>query len=393
MNNENPFDLSQQQPQQQHNIESSKSTQTRYAKNIQKRSTTPSNRELVNAASLNAFLENQGPKKVSLNVPQYQLTMQSNSNRAVSNGNIRSQNMPAGRAPSSSYGQTMIDTSRVPVNRVKVDQNTVVNRNAMRTDKSMQLAKDLKESAQKTSTEDSNQIQNWNDDEETFHISDESKTATPEEIVKHEPRPALYADQKPQTIPKTMPQGILHNTDFAFDNIEDIDVDTNEENDNDQHFKKFIRRVSPCEQKLLFETEKISNYPSTTYYHQFNSELSNKFKNWEEDILKELRNRFYSCCEECKKKVLENCRCSSSIPTVPVLPTPGQPRPPTPGQPRPSTPGQPRLLPLTISADGNEAQLAQQLQLLVDSLSPEQRRRLAQFYNRMPKRADRVTTS
>lgn len=390
-NNEHLIDLNhqQQQKQQQHDFDSSKSTQTRYDKKIHKRSTPTSNRDLVNTANLNAFLENQGPKKVSLSVPQYQSTMQSNVNGAVPSGNMRAQSVPSNRMPPSYYaqyaperkntvqvngGQAIPEASGIPPNRVNIGPNPA--RNAVRVDvpvqRSMPQSEEPAGSLEKTNIESSTPILNWDNDEETYNHMDVPKTAVQNPIERHESRPQSYADQMVQTIRETPAP---HNADLAFENVEEVNGDADEQHENGQHFKKFIRRVSPCEQKLLFSPQK--NYEST-YYH-YDSELPNKFRNWEDDILKELRNRFYSCCEECKKKVLDgmHCKCPSANPSPPSPPNPSRPRP---------------ILPEVISADGDEAQVAQQLQLIVDSLSLEQKRNLARLYNRIPKRADRVST-
>lgn len=148
---------------------------------------------------------------------------------------------------------------------------------------------------------------------------------------------------------------------------------TDDENDDlidaDHNDKKFARRVSPCDQKLLFSphTPSIPSYtsPSSYTYSSLPYELPGKLRNWEDDILKELRNRFYSCCEECKKKVMEK-----------VAYCPPQTR---------ADPQAAPLEPITPKPKIGDRDVAKKLQELVDSLSLEQKRNLARIYSKLPK--------
>lgn len=211
-----------------------------------------------------------------------------------------------------------------------------------------------------------------------------------EEEMKNEDEAPLELDdevEEPITLPK-----IVSNTDGA-DNMDD-DITAN-----DVH-QKFTRRVSPCDQDKLFSPHLIttthtpsapsipsyssasSSSPSSSsaYDYPLPHELPSKFRNWEDDILKELRNRFYSCCEDCKRKVMERV---TYCPSSRHRDDPYRRHPILDKLAASHASGNDDQTPKLKSGDRD---VARKLQELVDSLSLEQKRNLARIYSKLPKR-------
>lgn len=373
----------------EHGGDSRKPTETRYeASNIRVRRNSPVKHDVQNVdyrKSIIAGLAENGPRKVSLNLPAYQPHPSSNF-LPSSYANVRMQKGPpsvsATTQSSSGFAQAQSNDGPVKVHMPQSTGNTFPNQmdgmnsfdHLMASNISPSLPSNDGEIAvpsgevHKGKQGDANADEMFSNDqfEELRYMLrwnfEQMQNMNKEDAAK------LEREEEQTTLPKSVDVVIG-------------DAETGNENVVDQIDKKFARRMSPCDQKQLFSPHTVpsthtpslpTSYSHTQTYSPLPFELSGKFRDWEDDILKELRNRFYSCCEECKKKVMDRVSpCSSRS-----LPDSSQP-------PLSATSPPTIILPSSRPADRD---IARKLQELVDSLSLEQKRNLARIYSQLPKR-------
>lgn len=127
--------------------------------------------------------------------------------------------------------------------------------------------------------------------------------------------------EKADAMNKPEEKGPAPEINILFDNPEKIDGHINStENEID---KKFARRVPPCQERLVLSPVHISNKQRPDIFDP------SQFKNWEYDFMREIQNRFYNCCLECKKKLLDNLTCNCTDNTSNPSPQIPFPDPPT----------------------------------------------------------------
>lgn len=136
------------------------------------------------------------------------------------------------------------------------------------------------------------------------------------------------------------------------------------------HFIHDVHSSPPCPLKHSYNT-----YPVPTHNIVPDPEVQAKFTHWENEIFKTLRDRFFDCCEECKRKVIrgEPCLCPSQVPPHEQHPT--YPKGPT-GPDEPEEHRHPRDHESPRSAE----HVARKISQLVQALSDGQKRNLARLY-------------